>query len=137
MQFKSNNKIIKFNPPYKDFPLKPQDKSRSGKQYLLGQYLAKVFGTENILEDCPIPGTNNLSWDFWIPKFNIAFEYDGEQHEKFNKFFHKDKAAFARQKIADATKQKIAEINNISLIRITHQDSITESFVRKLILKGN
>lgn len=135
MLFKiSETKSIKFNPPYKDFPLKGQENCKSGKQHLLGQYLSKIFGQQNILEDCPIPGTR-FSWDFWIPKFDIAFEYDGEQHEKFNKFFHKDMKAFSNQKLADSKKTFLAEINDITLYRITYQDNITEKFVRDLLLK--
>ena len=50
----------------------------------------------------------------------IAFEYNGEQHYKFLKYFHKDKVDFIHQVIRDKVKKKLCEENNIILIEFPY-----------------
>lgn len=119
---------------FKNYKIKSEDDSKSGPQYRLGQMLVKIYGLSNILEDYPLPGCNNLSWDFWIPHCKIAFEYDGEQHREYNSFFHKKRENYLRQKVADFRKQSIADKNGIRLITLTEEISYEE--LTKLIKKG-
>jgi len=106
----------------KRFKVKRKDECRSISQWKLGRLLCKVYGRNNIFEDYPLPGSNNLSWDFWIPSMDIAFEFHGRQHDEYVRFFHGTKAGFERQKKADFRKSAIADANSITLVVIRDND---------------
>jgi len=114
-----------------NFKLKDEASARSGAQYKLGNLLAKIYGRNNLFEDYPLPNCGNLSWDFWIPHQRMAFEFHGRQHFEYVKFFHTTKAGFNRQKSADDKKQKIADLNNVTLI-VLQEDDFTEWSVEEL-----
>lgn len=59
-----------------------------------------------------------LPFDFYLPQYNIAIEYDGEFHYKMIMKFDE----FVNQKIRDTIKTKYCEDNNIKLIRIPYWD---------------
>lgn len=113
------------------YKVKSEENCKSNPQFLLGQMLCQIYGRNNIFEDYPLPGCGNLSWDFWIPFNYIAFEFDGQQHQEFNKFFHGNKAGFLKQKKADSRKERLAELNGIRLITISK--SITFEELKSII----
>ncbi len=104
------------------YKVKEEDKARSGPQYKLGALLCKVFGRNNVFEDYPLPGCANLSWDFWIPHRKMAFEFHGQQHFKYVKFFHETVAGYRQQIKADDKKSKIATLNDVTLIVLQDLD---------------
>lgn len=53
-------------------------------------------------------GGGNLSYDFFLPKYNLLIEYQGEQHEKYIPGFHKNKQYFKRQQEHDRRKKEYA-----------------------------
>jgi hypothetical protein len=63
-------------------------------------------------------GNGNLSYDFYLPQYNLLIEYQGKQHEKFIKGFHQSKLDFEIQKEHDRRKKKYAKDNNIELLEI-------------------
>lgn len=67
-------------------------------------------------------GGRNLSYDFYIPKYNLLIEYQGEQHERYVKGFHKNKNSFKKQQEHDTRKQQFAEDNEIRLLEIWYRD---------------
>lgn len=58
-----------------------------------------------------------LSYDFYLPDFRIAIEYNGIQHYKPVDYFGGDER-FLKQKICDDKKQQISNEQNIKLIII-------------------
>lgn len=74
----------------------------------------------------------NLELDMYNEKLKLAFEYDGAQHAKFNKFFHKSMEDFEKQKERDRTKEEICKNNGIKLIRIPHH--IKKQNIKQYIL---
>ena len=60
-------------------------------------------------------------FDFYLPDFNIAIEYDGEQHFKPVNFFGGEKG-FKKCQERDIKKNKYCKNNNIQLIRIPYTD---------------
>lgn len=133
MDFKDvNGWTHQFQLRMSEFRLKDEENSKSHGQYEVGRILAKIYGAQNIVEDYPLPGCGNLSFDFWIPHKKIAFEIDGIQHKQFVKFFHKTKNGFIKQKIADASKQKLADINDITLYTI--DKNISEKDLIQLLI---
>lgn len=59
---------------------------------------------------------NNLKFDFYVPKFNICIEYDGEFHYR-DIFKNGD---LEKQKNRDLTKNNFCIKNNMKLIRIPY-----------------
>lgn len=77
-----------------------------------------------------------LSYDFYIPKFNLLIEYQGEQHERYIPGFHKSKEDFLKQIEHDKRKKEYAENNNIKLLEIWYWefDNIEQILIKELNL---
>ena len=67
-------------------------------------------------------GGKNLSYDFYLPDYNLLMEYQGEQHERFVKGFHENKECFKKQQEHDKRKRDYARDNNIDLLEIWYWD---------------
>ena len=60
---------------------------------------------------------NVLKFDFYLPKFNICIEYDGQQH--FNPWWNdKSGVEFENTQKRDEIKNQYCYNNNIKLIRV-------------------
>lgn len=114
------------------YPVRDKLTSKSNSQHSLGKILQSIYKGYVILEEFGIPDSR-LSLDFFIPLARIAFEYQGEQHDKFNKFFHGTSAAFKKQRERDMMKREWCELNNITLIEVRSSD-LTIDNIKKLIL---
>lgn len=66
-----------------------------------------------------------LFFDFFVPIFSVFIEVQGEQHYKFNGFFHANKAAFHRQRFNDGLKTKFCQANNFRLVSVLPSDTIS------------
>ena len=67
-------------------------------------------------------GNGLLSYDFYIPKYNLLIEFQGEQHERFVKGMHKTIEDFERQKEHDRRKKEYAEVNKYNFLEIWYYD---------------
>lgn len=63
-----------------------------------------------------------LSYDFYLPIYNLLIEYQGQQHEKFIKGFHRSKKDFKIQQEHDRRKRQYAKDHNIKLLEIWYWD---------------
>jgi len=61
----------------------------------------------------------NFIFDFFIPKYNLAIEYDGEQHFKSINFYGGEKG-FQKRQDKDKDKDQYCKDNNINLLRIPY-----------------
>ncbi len=77
-----------------------------------------------------------LYLDIYIPRLKIAIECNGEQHFKFNKFFHTDAGAFMLQKKNDLLKELYCQETNIALAKINYNDNITKDLVKQRIIES-
>ena len=64
-----------------------------------------------------------LKFDFYLPKYNLCIEVDGEQHDEVVTFGGKkciqdSEEAFKKRQRYDAIKTKYCKDNNIGLLRI-------------------
>jgi len=66
-----------------------------------------------------------LKYDFYLPEKNTLIEFNGKQHYKEIAFFGGRKK-FLKQKHHDWLKRKYAIKNNIKLLIIKYDDSISE-----------
>lgn len=115
--YDTNGRLHKMEIRASKYPLKGDGEGRGKYQTQVGKLIQSMFPMYNVLEEFPCAG-EGLYLDFYIPLKGIAIEVHGDQHFKFNKFFHEDKNAFMRQKANDARKLKWCEINDIALVTI-------------------
>ena len=66
-----------------------------------------------------------LSYDFFVPKYNLLIEYQGQQHYHPIDFFG-GQQAFECQQFNDNCKRDYAKINNFSLLEIKYDQNIIE-----------
>jgi very-short-patch-repair endonuclease len=76
--------------------------------------------TEKTFNTCKFPDTNaSARFDFYLPKYNLLIEYDGEQHfkEKDTNYF---KDSLEKRQAHDLFKNNWCKENNIPLIRFSY-----------------
>ena len=80
-------------------------------------------------------GGGKLSYDFYLPNFNMLIEYQGEQHEHPVNVFGGDKQ-FEIQQVHDTRKKEYAQKHNIELLEIWYYDfqNIEEILDKKFLL---
>ena len=67
-------------------------------------------------------GSKQLSYDFYLPKYNLLIEFQGEQHERYVDIFYATENDFKKQQEHDKRKRKYAEEHNIELLEIWYWD---------------
>ena len=69
----------------------------------------------------PVTGGNyNLELDCFNEDLKLAVEYNGIQHYKYNKFFHRNNEHFLNQKYRDELKKRMCKDNGIILIEVPY-----------------
>ena len=79
------------------------------------------FKEEYRFENCKFK--KELPFDFYLPKYNICIEFDGEHHERPLTHWGGDKG-FEMVKIRDNIKNKFCESKSIKLIRISYSQRL-------------
>ncbi len=132
MKFKTlSNREVRMDIVPEHYPMRSREKSKSIGQFLLGRSIRSLYGLNVvILEEFPIP-EERLILDFYVPNHDLAFEYHGQQHDEFNKFFHGDKDGFTKSQKRDERKRQWCDLNNIVLIEI--RDNVTVEQLQVLI----
>ena len=95
--------------------------SRSKMQTEVKKFLEKYWKYDLVFEEMPVVGSKN-TLDIVNISRRIAIEVHGEQHVKFNSFFHRNRNDFRTQIERDVYKEKWCEINNIIYIDIYKKD---------------
>jgi very-short-patch-repair endonuclease len=109
--------INKFYPESKFNLVKEYSKGATKLEYLLKQ----IFPFDKIEKEFPLG--ERLRVDFVITEpYNLAFEYDGSQHDSYTSFFHQDKAGFRASQERDSRKEYLLNNRGIHLIRIANLD---------------
>ena len=104
-------------------------KSRSKIQKKVKNFLKKYWDNHICYEEFPVYGTR-MSVDFLNATRKIAIEVNGEQHEKYNKFFHKNRLNYFYSIKRDFDKKKWLEMNEYMVIEINYDevDQLSEEF---------
>jgi hypothetical protein len=123
--------------------------SKSRLQYLLKDCLVSIVGNNNIeIEyECGLPfmvfqknnndNYNKLStmrFDIWIPRYNIAMEYQGIQHFIYNHFIHSDYGLY-HQENRDRQKVQSCIEWNIDLIHVPFWMEYDGNAMKELLYK--
>jgi very-short-patch-repair endonuclease len=105
---------------------------RSKIQKKIKDLLYKHWAADIVFEELPVAGTR-MTLDFYNASRKIAVEVDGNQHYKFNKFFHSNsRQKFLAQLQRDDKKEYFCEINNIKLARVLESDKLSEELLKGL-----
>lgn len=73
-----------------------------------------------------------LPFDFYLPEYNLAIEFQGIQHEKFSPPFHKTIEDLNKQKKRDKIKKEYCLENKINFLEIWyHEINDTEKIIDK------
>ena len=92
---------------------------KSKIQFAVGELIRERFPTDILLEEISLPGSGSLYLDFLLPSRRLAFEIQGQQHDKFIPFFHKTPQGFKDSQKRDSAKAEWCAINNIELFYIS------------------
>jgi hypothetical protein len=69
---------------------------------------------------------HNLELDCFNQKLRLAVEYNGEQHYKYNPYFHRTEQDFYDSQYRDKLKIKLCEQNNIKLIVVPYTIALNQ-----------
>jgi len=109
-------------------------KCRSKIQKNVKDLLYRHWIADIVFEELPVLGTR-MTLDFYNANRKIAVEVDGNQHYKYNKFFHSNsRQNFLSQLQRDEKKEYFCEINKIRLVRILERDTLNTELLKKLDL---
>jgi len=107
-------------------------KCRSKIQKNVKDLLHRHWIADIVFEELPVLGTR-MTLDFYNANKKLAIEVDGNQHYKYNKFFHSNsRQNFLSQLQRDEKKEYFCEINQIKLVRILERDTLNEELLSKL-----
>ena len=102
-------------------------------KYIFDKYNV-TYESQKIFKN--LKGTRNglLSYDFYLPDYNMLLECQGEQHEHFCKGMHENKSDFKRQQEHDKRKFNYALEHNYIPMEIWYwdYDNIEEILIREL-----
>lgn len=79
-------------------------------------------------------GGKKLSYDFYIPEYNLLIEYQGKQHKQPIEYFGGEET-FKRQKEHDKRKREYAFQHNIKFIEIWYYEDINDKLKKTLNLE--
>lgn len=92
--------------------------------------ISKYLDDENIEHEIEkrfpnCKNTRELPFDFYVPKWNVCIEYDGEQHYREVKYWG-GAEGFKQRKINDAIKDRFCQDTGILLERIKYDEKIED-----------
>jgi hypothetical protein len=92
--------------------------SRSKAQFNTKQFLKRYWSSHKVYEEFPVIGSR-LKIDILNLTKKIAIEVNGQQHEKFNSFFHdNNRFKFLKGIKNDFHKENFLKLNDINLLII-------------------
>lgn len=117
---KPNKYIIKWDKP-----------SRSKIQFKVKNFLKNYWERKIVFEEFPMAGTR-LSFDIFNASDKIIVEVQGEQHTKYTPFFHgNQKMNYIDQLRRDKDKLEFCKINDIKLVEVYYNDSLSKNLFKE------
>lgn len=100
-------------------------------EYLVYQIVKKLYPAETVYQYRPLflkSEKGQMSYDIFIFGLNIAIEYQGKQHFEAVDFFGGNEAFESNQQ-RDKLKMELSLKNNIKLIYVTYEETISENLI--------
>lgn len=101
-------------------------RQRSDPHLKCRDLLRLMYPTYRFLEEVPLPGSQKLKADFYLPWRNIVIEVHGRQHYEFVQFFHGNKMSFLEAKQRDLKKIEWCNMNNIGVVELPYNETIEQ-----------
>jgi hypothetical protein len=119
MRWKINNRNVwQSDAKYR---IKWDKKAPSKGAQIVKDYLKKWCYNYIWYEEYFLPKTR-LRIDYLCPSKLVAIEFDGPQHQSYNKFFHGSRAGYLASIKRDVKKTEILESNGYTVINLTEED---------------
>lgn len=116
------------------FRLKPYKRTFKTQQTLYKQI--KVLFKKRTFQECVFDWYPFKRYDIAVPELKLIVEYDGIQHFKQIKFFHKNREEFDLYRANDHAKEEIAKIQGWKVIRFNYMEDVKDrDFVRSKLEK--
>lgn len=113
----------KIKKPY-NYKIDWEGSSRSKLQKKAKDFLRNYWEGHLVYEEFPMVGSR-MTFDFFNASQSIIIEVDGNQHIKYNDFFHKgNHQNFLNQIKRDEAKEIFCIKNNLILFRVSEQEDI-------------
>lgn len=80
------------------------------------------YKSQKTFNDLVGVGGGLLSYDFYLPSYNLLIEFQGEQHKNVHSGLFGGEEQFKKQKEHDKRKREYAKQNNIELLEIWYYD---------------
>ncbi len=115
-----------------------QSKGEAKIQQLL-DILNIKYERQKVFNECRgKTGRQPLFFDFYLPKYNMCLEYQGEQHYRPVDFFGGEDA-FNNLQLNDSEKEKFCKENNITLIKIKYNqyNDLNIDYLKEVVLSGH
>jgi hypothetical protein len=95
--------------------------------------------TKKKFEKVRLREMNFMELDGYCEELKLAFEYNGQQHYKFVKFFHRNGIKdFIKQVSKDKIRKLLCEQNGIKLITISHSvDKYIDEYIKNKLIECN
>ena len=107
--------------------------SRSKLQSTVKDFLKVFWDGDVVFEEFPVVGSR-LTLDFYNATKNIAIEVQGNQHTKYNKFFHKgNKMNYLHQLKRDDEKLAFCDLNKIKLLEVHEGQLDFDSLYKEIV----
>lgn len=140
---KRHRAIYVFEPNLKGFRLKKINNGSNTRhvrkkfhshEIELTKILERYYGVQDIVTGFhPLWAVSEkgvlLEFDILIRSKKILIEYNGEQHYKFIRLFHKRLKRFEDQKKRDILKETLAKANNYKLVVFKFDEPLVEDFI--------
>lgn len=107
---------------------------------LMVKCIKKIFNEYEVIQQFKpyflYVNKGQLSFDAYIPKLKIAFEYQGKQHYEPIEYFGGEES-FKKQQYRDKIKKEISKKNNVKLIYVNYWEDITIELITKKLIENN
>ena len=111
--------------------------ARSKLEEALDRAIKELFPFDTVLSEYPIKTHGKtLFVDRILPGRMIAIEVDGQQHDNFSAFFHKNADGWKSHQQRDSLKDQWLADNGYTLIRIKYNEKITKNLLRSKLLEA-
>lgn len=110
-------------------------------EYLVYELCAKLFGQAGVIyqykpDFLKTHKGGQMSYDIYLSKYNVAIEYQGQQHFKPIEYFG-GRQHFEAQRQRDILKKELSEQNGVTLIYINYNEDISKGLIiEKMIDAG-
>ena len=105
-------------------------------EHLLFLIASRIFSPEQIIRRAYPAWLSGLELDIYMPSLQIAFEYQGHQHENPRSFLHANEESFSKLQNRDQRKREACAQQGVRLAYFDEADYLTEALVRARIDKS-